>query len=135
MQTIRLTATARRGMLVAGLALAALATVLSAALILNTSVTIATADLPYGGCYTSATSGDLVTDPTSGVAIIEGGQGAADARRMAVIWPLGWTGRRSSNQVEILDKDGTVQMRTGTTVRLMGGYWGDGFLTCGGSTN
>jgi hypothetical protein len=79
------------------------------------------------GCYTSGTGGELVTDPDTGTAIIEG-----SGRRIAVTWPLGWTGRSSGSEVEILDISGKVVARTGTQVSLMGGYWYDGsFLTCG----
>jgi hypothetical protein len=79
------------------------------------------------GCYTSGTGGELVTDPDTGTAIIEG-----SGRRIAVTWPLGWTGRSSGSEVEILDGSGKVVARTGTQVSLMGGYWNDGsFLTCG----
>ena len=113
----------------AGLALAALAIVLAGWSFV--SVPIQTGGLSGGGCYTSGTSGDLVTDPVSGVAIIEPG-----GRRIAVTWPPGWTGRRSGFEVEIVTPAGDVHMRTGTHVQLMGGYWyvNDSFLTCGGRT-
>jgi hypothetical protein len=80
------------------------------------------------GCYMSGTSGDLVTDPVSGVAIIE-----SNGLRRVVTWPLGWTG----SEVEILDSLGDVHTRTGTKVYLMGGYWykDNSFLTYGGRTN
>jgi hypothetical protein len=81
----------------------------------------------FFSCYTSGTGGELVTDPDTGTAIIEG-----NGRRVAVTWPLGWTGRSSGAEVEILDSSGKVVARTGTQVSLMGGYWYDGsFLTCG----
>jgi hypothetical protein len=121
--------------LVAGLALAALALFLAGGLF-TTSVTIQTGSLHSDspgivGCYTSGTAGDLVPDPVSGVAIIEQG-----CRRVPVVWPIGWTGRSSWSEVEILDSRGNVHMRTGTHVYLMGGYWlNDSFLTCGGRTN
>ncbi len=79
------------------------------------------------GCYTSGTSGELVTDPSAGTAIIE-----SDGRRVPVTWPIGWTGRRSLGAMDIVDQGGNVVARTGTHVNLMGGYWLDGsFLTCG----
>ena len=115
--------------LVAGLALAALAAVLAIGLF-SSGVTIQTGGI--GGCYTSGTSGELVSDAFSGVAIVEQG-----GRRVPVTWPIGWTGRWSGFDVEILDSRGNVHMRTGTNVYLMGGYWhvNDSFLTCGGRTN
>ena len=116
--------------------MAALAVLLADGLF-TTSVTIQTGTLSSDSpgivhCYTSGTAGDLVTDPVSGVAIIEQG-----GRRVPVTWPLGWTGRTSGSDVEILDSSGDVHMRTGTHVYLMGGYWyvNDSFLTCGGRTN
>lgn len=82
------------------------------------------------GCYTSGTGGELVTDPTSGTAIIEG-----SGRRVAVTWPVGWTGRMSFFGMQVVDLQGQVVARTGTQVALMGGYWyvDDSFLTCGPS--
>ena len=83
------------------------------------------------GCYLSADTGELVTDPISGVALIE-----QSGRRVAVTWPPGWTGRQSGSEVEVLTPSGGVHMRTGTRVHLLGGFtWVDGsFLTCGGET-
>jgi len=124
----------RQVALVAGLVLAAFAIFLAARQV-PVSVAIRTGSVstdPRAGCYTSGTTGDLVTDPVSGVAIIERG-----GRRVAVTWPPGWTGRRSGSEVEILTSNGDVHMRTGTHVSLLGGYWYvDGsFLTCGGHTD
>ena len=117
----------------AGLVLAVLAVFLAFGLF-STSVAIKTGTVDGGssgavGCYTSGTSGELVTDLVSGVAIVE-----RTGRRIAVTWPPGWTGRRSGTEIEILDSGGKVQMRTGTQVYLEGGYSHlDGsFLTCGG---
>jgi hypothetical protein len=109
----------------AGLAFAALAILLGGWM--TTGVALQTGSI--GGCYTSGMSGDLVTDDVAGVAIIE-----PSGRRIAVTWPTGWTGRTSGTEVEILDSNGDVYMRTGTRVYLMGGYWyvNDSFLTCGG---
>jgi hypothetical protein len=68
-------------------------------------------------CYLSSIDGDLVTDPDTGTAIIEGGQ------RVPVIWQPGWTGRRSPfGEVVILDSSGRTLGRTGTHVRIGGGY-------------
>lgn len=90
----------------------------------------------YVGCYTSADMGKLVTDPVSGVALIEEKTDGTDGRRVAVTWPPGWTGRQSGSEVEVLDKSGNSVFRTGTKVHLLGGFtWVDGsFLTCGGET-
>ena len=130
MDDIRPIDTKRRGLLAAGLGLAVFAIVLAGWSFV--SVPIRTGTLSGGvGCYTSGTSGELVADPVSGVAIIERG-----GRRVAVTWPPGWTARRSVLDVEIVTAAGDVHMRTGTHVELMGGYWQDGsFLTCGGRTD
>jgi hypothetical protein len=78
-------------------------------------------------CYTSGTSGELVSDPAAGTAIIE----AYGGNRVAVTWPIGWTGRMSLLGVSVIDERGQVVARTGTHVNLTGGYWRDGsFLAC-----
>jgi hypothetical protein len=118
--------------LYAGLGLLALAAVIGSC---GIPVTIKTGSLSPDsdpnlvGCYTSGTTGNLVTDPDAGTAIIEDN----GERRIAVTWPIGWTGRRSWFGVEVLNKKGEVVTRTGTHVSLMGGYWyvDDSFLTCG----
>lgn len=85
-------------------------------------------DPKYVGCYTSGDGGDLVTDPTSGTAIIEGG-----GRRVAVTWPIGWTGGMNVFGMQVIDTQGNVAAQTGTQVYLMGGSWyvDNSFLTCG----
>jgi len=80
------------------------------------------------GCYTSGTFGVLTTDSTYGTAIIE-----RDAR-VPVMWPHGYSGRRSVTGVEVVDASGHVVARTGTRVQIGGGYTGDApraFLACG----
>jgi hypothetical protein len=92
-------------------------------------VTIKTPDPNYSeGCYTSGTTGDLVTDSTAGTAIIE-----SSGRRVVVTWPGGWSGRSSWRGVEVINRRGQIAYRTGTHVNLMGGYsYVDGsFLVCG----
>ena len=80
-------------------------------------VAIKTASAGENACFTSGTTGDLVTDPAAGTAITDPG-----GRRVPVTWPAGWTGRSSGSEVEILDRAGKVAYRTGTHVDLMGGY-------------
>jgi hypothetical protein len=91
---------------------------------------------PITGCYTSGDTGELVTDPVSGVALIEESNQGNNGHRIAVTWPPGWTGRQSGSEVEVITPQGDVYMRTGTHVYLMGGVtWVDNsFLTCGGRT-
>jgi hypothetical protein len=78
-------------------------------------------------CYTSGTEGDLVADPVAGTAVVETRSG----HRYAVTWPLGYTGRSSWSGVEVINRSGSAVARTGSWVRLTGGYWTDGsFLAC-----
>ena len=115
-----------------GLGLLALATVLA---VHGVPTPLKTGTLHAGepagmfACYTSGTSGELVSELGSGTAIVESQGG----RRVVVTWPPGWTARSSIFGVEVLDTQGKVNARTGTHVSLMGGYWyvDDSFLTCG----
>jgi hypothetical protein len=89
-----------------------------------------------GGCYLGFVTGELVTDQTYGTAILEEGsiQGVPKVLSNPVKWPSGYTGRQSGSQVEVLDKAGRVVARTGTHVRIGGGYEGDHpryWLACG----
>jgi len=77
------------------------------------------------GCYTNFALGELVDDPASGTAIVE------NDRRTPVMWPAGYTGRRSVWDVEVADASGHVVARTGTRVQIEGGYTGGAFLACG----
>ncbi len=87
----------------------------------------------HGACFLSFIEGELVTDPVSGTAII-GRNGGSTEERLPVMWPLGWTGRRTLfSDVEVLDPTGRVVVRTGTRVHLMGGGYGPSgrpWLTC-----
>ncbi len=93
-------------------------------------VGLKTGGLDLGGitaCYASGTSGLLVADAWAGTAIIE-----QDGDRYPVTWPIGFTGRRVSGEVEVVDSRGNVVTRTGTRVDMSGGYHNDGsFLACG----
>ena len=93
----------------------------------GSTVAIKTGSLD-GGCYMSGVTGELAADPAAGTAITDGMSG----QRVAVTWPVGWTGRQVGSEVEVLNQSGEVKARTGSRVSLMGGYWTDGsFLTCG----
>ena len=72
--------------------------------------------------------GELVLDPVYGTAIVE-----AD-RPTPIMWPEGYTGRKSVWDVEIVDESGHVVARTGTTVQIEGAYSGVNpfsFIACG----
>lgn len=78
----------------------------------------------HGGCFLSFIEGELVTDPVAGTAII-GRNGGTTDKRLPVMWPVGWTGRRTLfSGVEVLDPTGRSIVRTGTRVHLMGGGYG-----------
>jgi hypothetical protein len=71
-------------------------------------------------CYLSAFDGELVMDPTAGMVF------AAQGRRMPVLWPKGWTARRSGSEIEVLYPGGTVFARTDTPISPEGGVNADG---------
>ena len=85
---------------------------------------------PAPGCYTAAAGGPLIVDRTYGTAIDVG-----STTPVPVMWPLGFTGRRSGSEVEVLDPDGKVVATTGRTYNLRGGFALDDprvFWACGG---
>jgi hypothetical protein len=78
------------------------------------------------GCYLSFAEGQLLEDPESGTAVLDGGG------RHPVIWPTGYTARRWFGEVEVLDRHAHVVARTGDRVHLSGGYDDmDDWLVCG----
>jgi hypothetical protein len=103
-------------------------------------VDLMTADEVYAnepnqpGCYTSGTEGELVVDERAGTAILEDPPYSTSGRRVIVIWPPGYTARRSGSEVEVFNRDGKTKAKTGTHVNLMGGYPPhpeEAFLACG----
>jgi hypothetical protein len=81
-------------------------------------------DSMRGGCFLSFIEGELVSDRVTGTAII--GRNGGDAeQRFPVMWPAGWTGRRTLLAgVEVLNPTGVVMWRTGTRIHLSGGFPG-----------
>jgi len=86
----------------------------------------------HGACYLNFFVDELVADPVSGTAIVEEytTKDGPQSRVVPIMWPTGYTGRRSGGEVEVLDRHGQVVARTGGTYRLQGGYEGDYWLTC-----
>jgi hypothetical protein len=78
-------------------------------------------------CYDGWT-GDLAFDAASNGVSFDIGAGPNPIQ-----WPLGYTGRRSGREVEILNRAGTALYRTGTRVSLMGDGWQSDkmFRVCG----
>jgi hypothetical protein len=82
-----------------------------------------------GSCLLNWFEGELVSDPAYGTAIIQ-----RNGRPLPVRWPIGYTGRSSGLEVEVLDASGQVVVRTGSEVHLAGGYYGKdprAWLACG----
>ena len=42
-----------------------------------------------------------------------------------VMWPPGYTGRQSGSDVEVLNKSGRSVARTGSHIKILGGYYSD----------
>jgi hypothetical protein len=79
-------------------------------------------------CYTNFAVGQLVAEPSYGTAIVE------NSRQTPVMWPIGYTARLSSGQVEVVDAQGSVVARTGNRYQIEGGYGGydpSSFVACG----
>ena len=85
-----------------------------------------------GGCYLNFLVNELVVDPVNGTAVIEKSMSnvGPQSRVLPIMWPPGYTARRSGSEVEVLARNGQVMARTGTSYRLQGGYEGNVWLTC-----
>lgn len=79
------------------------------------------------GCYLMGTTGELLPDASAGTAIVWD----LDHKAHPISWPPGFTGRSAGDQVEVLNETGSVAVRTGTRVSLMGGFEGATFIACG----
>ena len=99
-------------------------------------VTLLTGPNPFadasgiGGCYTNFAVGTLVVDATYGTAITDESIGGTGP----VLWPTGYTGRRSGSEVEVVDREGHVVARTGSRYQIEGAFTGDNpraWLACG----
>ncbi len=100
-----------------GVALGALL-LLSACTAAGEPVALAT-DSQHLGCFVANTTGLLIVDATAGTAIVSEDMSRTTAQ---VLWPAGYSGRRSGDQVEVLDGTGRVVARTGERYELLGGY-------------
>ena len=105
-----------------GLLLLALALVISVASC-GSPVTLLTGTREPGECLAANTTGLLIVDPKAGTAIVQEDMAEQTA---PVSWPAGFTGRKSWDQVEVLDTAGHVVARTGQRYELLGGYNVDG---------
>jgi hypothetical protein len=85
-----------------------------------------------GGCYLNFFVDELVVDPVNGTAVVESYtiDGQPKTRSVPIMWPSGYTARRSGSEVEVLAWDGEVVARTGATYRIQGGYEGNVWRTC-----
>jgi hypothetical protein len=82
---------------------------------------------PQDGCFLSFVVGDLITDPTYGTAIIEVTKGIPKdyVHTYPVMWPPGYTGRQAGSEVEVLNRSGRAVARTGSHIKILGGYYSD----------
>lgn len=82
------------------------------------------------GCPTNYVVGTLEWNGTD-ILMVPGGVGGLD-RPSIVRWPAGYTGRHSTDgQIDVLNARYSVVARTGTKVKLWGGYGGDGhWMAC-----
>lgn len=84
-------------------------------------------DSEHLGCYVANTTGLLIVDATAGTAIVSEDMSKKTAQ---VLWPAGYTARRSGDQVEVLDRAGHVVARTGERYELLGGYNDGKWIAC-----
>ena len=85
-----------------------------------------------GGCYLNFFVDELVVDPVNGTAFVEEytTKDGPQSRVVPIMWPSGYTARRSGSEVEVVAWNGQVVARTGATYRIQGGYEGDVWRTC-----
>ena len=85
-----------------------------------------------GGCYLNFFVDEVVVDPVNGTAVIESYtvDGQPQSRVLPIMWPSGYTARRSGSEVEVLARNGEVVARTGGRYRIQGGYEGNVWRTC-----
>jgi len=92
-----------------------------------------------GPRYVDIKEGQLVTDPTTGTAIMatfEAPEGSTNVRQSAtvpLVWRSGFIGRRAGSEIEVIDRQGKVVATTGQHVVLTGGSQPGlaGWLVCG----
>jgi hypothetical protein len=92
------------------------------------------AHLPKGSCYTNFASGPLHADPDYGTVVQDFSADTEPAPVVPVMWPIGYTARRSGTEIEVLDGAGRVVAKTGHRYQIEGGYVDTkppAFLACG----
>ena len=87
--------------------------------------------IPAGSCYTFGVNGRLVEDATSGVALAIDATEVGGGGMTPVMFPEGWSARRVSGGVAVMDDHGRTVATTGQGRYFSGGYVGDGFFACG----
>lgn len=65
------------------------------------------------GCYLAGTAAELILDPNAGLAWRFGPD---DIR--PVIWPRGYTARRVGSEIQVVNRDGLVIVRSGRVVEF-----------------
>lgn len=78
-------------------------------------------EFPNGGCYAMEVTGELISDPEYGTAMVPSGSWATPPIRVPLIWPLGYTARRvPGGDVEVLSATRDVVAITGQTYQFGG---------------
>lgn len=83
-------------------------------------VTIRTLDQPYAVCDQAAVRGTLVADAIYGLALANGGN------QQGAVWPFGYSARRESGTVVLLDQSSHVVAREGDHILAAGAIAADG---------
>lgn len=91
----------------------------------------------HGGCLWLRATGLLVADPKYGTAVVTD-DWASETRPtpptpIPVVWPRGFSARRSGSEVQVLDPRGNVVAVTGNTYRIDGGFVADREPTSNGN--
>lgn len=87
-----------------------------ALLVAGCAVQLRTAPAPHAGCDDALISGRLMTSAQSGLAVVD-----STGHVTEVLWPFGYTARRSVSGVELVDEKGAVVAKEGDFVEMGGG--------------
>ena len=76
---------------------------------------------PNSICEAAFIGGVLVPDPTNGLGLRGETHGVA-----SVVWPFGYSARRESSGIALLDRSGQIVAREGETISMVGAWGNDG---------
>ena len=93
------------------------------------TVALQTERQPTQVCQQALLTGELVTDPDTGLAI-----SSSDGHVTKVTWPYGYTAQEVNGTLSLLDASGTVVATVGDQVEMGGGSDGNGvWHACAGT--